>query len=48
VLALEWLGNDMSYPAYVFLNKDKKPIGVSRGFMPPNEFMKDLKQFVNR
>ena len=47
-LAIEWLGNELTYPAYVFLNKDKKPIGVSRGFMPPEEFLKDLKQFVNR
>lgn len=46
-LAREWLGNRLSYPSYVFLNKNKKPIKVSRGYLPPEKFLNELKTVVD-
>lgn len=46
-LAQEWLGNKLSYPSYVFLNKNKKPIKVSRGYIPSEKFLEELKTIVD-
>ena len=45
-LAKEWLGRTLSYPSYVFLNQDKKPIKVTRGYMPPEKFIEELETIL--
>jgi thioredoxin-related protein len=41
-LALELLGEEMSFPSYVFLDKNRKPFKVSKGFMPSEQFLAEL------
>ncbi len=46
-LAKEWLGNKLSYPSYVFLNQDRKPIKVTRGYLPPEKFIAEIKTILH-
>jgi thioredoxin-related protein len=41
-LAIEFLGGEMSFPSYVYLDKNKKPFKVSKGFMPAEQFLAEL------
>lgn len=41
-LAVEFLGGEMGFPSYVFLDKNKKPFKVAKGFMPVDQFLAEL------
>lgn len=41
-LALKFLGGDLSYPSYVILNAQKKPVAVIRGYMEADQFLGSL------
>jgi thiol:disulfide interchange protein len=41
-LAVEFLGGEMGFPSYVFLDKNKKPFKVAKGFMPADQFLAEL------
>ncbi len=41
-LAIEFLGGEMSFPSYVYLDKNKKAFKVSKGFMPVDQFLAEL------
>lgn len=43
-LALELLNGQMSYPSIVYLDKDRKPITVTKGFKNPEQFLEELKR----
>ncbi len=42
MLAVELLGGEMGFPSYVYLDKNKKPFKVSKGFMPSDQFLQEL------
>jgi thioredoxin-related protein len=42
MLAVALLQGELSYPSYVILDKDKKLIKVTRGFIQADEFLKEL------
>jgi thioredoxin-related protein len=41
-LALKFLGGDLSYPSYVILDAQKKPLLVMRGYMEADQFLGSL------
>ncbi len=41
-LAVELLGGEMGFPSYVYLDKNKKPFKISKGFMPSEQFLAEL------
>ena len=43
-LALELLNGQMSYPSIVYLDKDRNPITVTKGFKNPEQFLEELKR----
>lgn len=42
-LAEELLKGRLSYPSYVYLDKDKNFIKITNGYLPPENFITDLK-----
>ncbi len=42
MLAMEFLGQQMGFPSYVILDKDKKPIKTMSGFMETAPFLEQL------
>lgn len=47
LLAMFLLDGRLSYPSYVILDADKKPITVARGYMPPEKFLPQMKALLN-
>jgi len=43
-LAVELLNSQMSYPSIVYLDANKKPIRVSKGFKQPADFLAEVRQ----
>ena len=42
MLAFALLQGQLSYPSYVFLDADRKPFKIARGFMPADQFLQEL------
>ena len=42
MLAYALLQGQLSYPSYVFLDADRKPFKIARGFMPADQFLQEL------
>lgn len=42
MLAMELLKGNLSYPSYAYLDENKNLIKISMGFMPPDQFLKEL------
>lgn len=47
MLAVELLAGQMSFPSYVILDVDKKPIKVVRGYLPPEKFLSQMNNILN-
>ena len=43
-LAMELLGGQLSYPSIVYLDKDRNPITVTKGFKNPEQFLEELRR----
>lgn len=46
MFAVELLGQNLSYPSYVILDENKKPINVLVGFMEAPQFLESVKQYA--
>jgi thioredoxin-related protein len=42
MLAVELLGEQMGFPSYVILDKNKKPLKVTAGFMEADKFLQEI------
>ncbi|MBK8701012.1 MAG: DUF255 domain-containing protein [Saprospiraceae bacterium] len=47
MLAVELLQGQLSYPSYVFLDANRKPFKIARGFMPSLQFLEELQSVGN-
>ena len=45
MLAMDWLNTELSYPSYVVLDENKKPVEVLKGYMEVSPFMQALKKY---
>lgn len=45
MLAVELLNTNLSYPSYVILDKDKKPLNVINGFLEADAFLSAVKAY---
>ncbi|HMP29907.1 MAG TPA: DUF255 domain-containing protein [Saprospiraceae bacterium] len=45
MLAMDLLNSELSYPSYVILDENKKPIEVLKGYMEVSPFLASLKKY---
>ena len=45
MLAMDLLNTELSYPSYVILDENKKPVEVLKGYMEVSPFLQSLKKY---